>query len=65
MCHSRLWALLHFLFPDVFTTASSQVFDGAFDLNKGVVDDTVLENARKILERFMIRRLKSQVDLAM
>ncbi|TPX33778.1 hypothetical protein SmJEL517_g03416 [Synchytrium microbalum] len=60
----ELWALLHFLFPEVFTPSTSATFDTAFDLVKGVIDNDVLENARKLLERFMIRRLKSQVDLA-
>jgi SNF2 family DNA or RNA helicase len=36
----ELWALLHFLHPELF--ADSQMFDAAFDLHRGQVDERVI-----------------------
>ena len=35
----ELWALLHFLHPEMFS--DSRVFDAAFDLSKGQIDESV------------------------
>ncbi|KNC97563.1 uncharacterized protein SPPG_07036 [Spizellomyces punctatus DAOM BR117] len=58
----ELWALLHWLFPEVFTPKTVKKFDESFDLNKGQYDLAVLDYSRRLLERIMLRRLKNQVD---
>jgi SWI/SNF-related matrix-associated actin-dependent regulator of chromatin subfamily A member 5 len=59
----ELWSLLHWLMPDVFTVNTSQVFEEGFNISRGILDTAVMESAKNLLERFMLRRLKSQVDL--
>lgn len=59
----ELWSLLEFLAPDVFTT--SEPFAEAFDLIKNVVDPVKLEQAHKVLQCFMLRRLKTEVEKLM
>lgn len=59
----ELWSLLHWLMPDVFTVNTSDVFEEGFNITRGILDTDVLEAAKNLLERFMLRRLKSQVDL--
>jgi SWI/SNF-related matrix-associated actin-dependent regulator of chromatin subfamily A member 5 len=56
----ELWSLLELLFPDVFTT--SIPFAEAFDLKENHVDADMLLCAQKVLDLFMIRRLKSRVE---
>ncbi|GFH13581.1 uncharacterized protein HaLaN_09499, partial [Haematococcus lacustris] len=50
----ELFALLNFMFPDVFT--SSEAFDKAFNLTQNVVDTGTLEAAHYLLRPFMLRR---------
>jgi SWI/SNF-related matrix-associated actin-dependent regulator of chromatin subfamily A member 5 len=59
----ELWSLLYFLYPDVFTT--NEPFAAAFDLTENVVDKEKLNQAHKVLELFMLRRLKDQVERLM
>lgn len=59
----ELWALLHYLAPEVFPTSTSALFESGFDLNKGYVDNDVLRRARKLLEVFMLRRVKSDISV--
>ncbi|KAI9032110.1 SNF2 family N-terminal domain-containing protein [Hyaloraphidium curvatum] len=59
----ELWSLLHWLMPDVFTENTSKVFEEGFNITRGVLDTQIMDAARNLLERFMLRRLKSQVDL--
>lgn len=59
----ELWALLHFLAPEIFTTAAAEAFDDGFDLLRKKIDATVLRKARKLLNVFMLRRLKDQVNI--
>ncbi|KAK9837753.1 hypothetical protein WJX74_004265 [Apatococcus lobatus] len=56
----ELYALLNFMYPDVFTT--SEPFDEAFDLTNHKVDRERLEQARKLLQVISIRRLKEDVE---
>ncbi|KAH8594504.1 SNF2 family N-terminal domain-containing protein [Bisporella sp. PMI_857] len=56
---SELWALLHWLYPEVFTDNTSALFDNSFNLSKGQYSNTVLDNARHLLELIMLRRMKS------
>jgi SWI/SNF-related matrix-associated actin-dependent regulator of chromatin subfamily A member 5 len=59
----QLWALLHFLLPDVFTLATAVKFEEGFDLLRGVCDPTRLRQARQLLTLLMLRRVKDQVDI--
>ena len=55
----ELWALLHFLHPELF--ADSAVFDAAFDLGRGQIDEGVIAKCGQLLSAFMVRRLKRDV----
>jgi hypothetical protein len=55
----ELWALMHFLHPELF--ADSAVFDDAFDLGKGQIDEGVINKCGQLLSAFMLRRLKREV----
>ncbi|MCJ1381133.1 hypothetical protein MMC17_004242 [Xylographa soralifera] len=61
----ELWALLHWLYPEVFTDKTSELFKNSFDLSKGKVSTTVMDDARRLLELIMLRRMKNSpgVDL--
>lgn len=58
-----VWALLHFLKPQVFTEKTLAPFRAAFDLSLGVYDQTFLAASRKLLEIAMLRRTKDDVKL--
>ncbi|EKG20962.1 SNF2-related protein [Macrophomina phaseolina MS6] len=55
----EMWALLHWLLPDVFTENTADLFKSSFDLSKGQVDTSVMDNARQLLELLMLRRMKN------
>lgn len=55
----ELWALLHWLYPEVFTERTSELFKASFDLTKGKVDTEVMDRARRLLEVIMLRRMKN------
>jgi SWI/SNF-related matrix-associated actin-dependent regulator of chromatin subfamily A member 5 len=58
----ELWSLLNFILPQTFR--ESEPFDSAFDLQgKVVVDNAVLDKAHYALRPFLLRRLKSEVEL--
>ena len=62
----ELWALLNFLYEDLFP--SSAAFDKAFQLNstKGAtVDNEQLSHASQLLRPFMLRRTKEEVEKSM
>ncbi|KAI9667513.1 MAG: hypothetical protein M1821_000329 [Bathelium mastoideum] len=63
----EMWCLLHWLYPEVFTDRTEKIFQTSFDLSRGMVSTTVVNNARKLLERIMLRRMKNSpgVDLAL
>jgi len=56
----ELWALLNFLHPDILTTL--EPFHKHYDLNNNVVDKSFLMKTSKLLEQFMLRRLKFEVE---
>ena len=61
----ELWALLHWLYPEVFTERTQDLFKESFNLTKGQVSTTVMDDARRLLEIVMLRRMKHSpgVDL--
>ena len=59
----ELWALFHFLCPEVFTAATATLFEDGFDLLRGVIDTNILRKARKLLSLFMLRRIKEEVAI--
>ena len=59
----ELWALLHFLIPDVFGKSTACLFEEGFDLLRNKIDNAVLRRARKLLTLFMLRRIKEQVKI--
>jgi len=54
----ELWALLHFIIPEVFQMNTQTKFMDAFNLTLGKVDKTVMDDSRKLLELIMLRRMK-------
>ena len=56
----ELWALLNFLYPEVFP--NSDAFDDAFELSKNQVDNAQLVAASSLLQPFMLRRTKTEVE---
>jgi SWI/SNF-related matrix-associated actin-dependent regulator of chromatin subfamily A member 5 len=62
---SELWSLLHWLYPEVFIDKTNELFDTSFNLSKGQYSNTVLDDARHLLELIMLRRMKNSpgVDL--
>jgi SWI/SNF-related matrix-associated actin-dependent regulator of chromatin subfamily A member 5 len=62
---SELWALLHWLYPEVFGSNTNDLFDKSFNLSKGQYSSEVLDNSRRLLELIMLRRMKTSagVDL--
>jgi SWI/SNF-related matrix-associated actin-dependent regulator of chromatin subfamily A member 5 len=63
----ELWALLHWLFPEVFTDDTSENFRQAFDLTRGKASTSFMDDARRLLEAVMLRRMKNSpgVDLGL
>ncbi|KAI9703890.1 MAG: hypothetical protein M1836_007663 [Candelina mexicana] len=61
----ELWALLHWLYPEVFTERSAELFRSSFDLTRGKISTSVMDDSRRLLELIMMRRMKNSpgVDL--
>ena len=59
----ELWALLHYLVPDIFTPSTGEAFEEGFDLHKGLINSAMLRRARKLLGVFMLRRIKDKVNI--
>ena len=61
----ELWALFHWLYPEVFTEKTVELFKRSFDLTRGQIDTQVMDHARRLLEIIMLRRMKNSpgVDL--
>ncbi|KAF2083593.1 hypothetical protein K490DRAFT_51221, partial [Saccharata proteae CBS 121410] len=62
---TEMWALLHWLYPEIFTDRTRQRFQDSFNLSRGKVDTSFLNSARVLLELVMLRRMKTSpgVDL--
>lgn len=54
----ELWALLYWLYPQVFTIKTQALFQDSFDLTKGKLEASTLDNSRRLLELIMLRRMK-------
>lgn len=61
---AELWALLHWLHPEVFDARTKERFTRAFDLSKGVMDREFMDHCRGLLSRIMMRRTKGDVELS-
>ena len=59
----ELWALLHWLYPEVFTEKTAEMFKSSFNLNKGQVSTEVMDHARRLLEIIMLRRMKNSIGV--
>lgn len=55
----ELWCLLHWLYPEVFTEKTAELFKTSFNLTKGQVSTQVMDDARRLLEVVMLRRMKN------
>lgn len=54
----ELWALLHWLYPEVFIDKTQELFHESFNLSKGKLETSTLDSSRKLLEVIMLRRMK-------
>ncbi|CAI6342104.1 unnamed protein product [Periconia digitata] len=59
----EMWALLAWLYPDVFTENTHALFKESFDLGRGKVNRKTLDDARHLLELIMIRRMKDSPNV--
>ena len=59
----ELYAILNFLYHQYFTTP--EIFADAFDITHNRIDPEMLLKANKLLQKFMIRRLKDEVEKLM
>ena len=59
----ELWALLHYLQPEIFTIATAEKFEEGFDLTRGKIDQNILRKARQLLSVFMLRRIKENISI--
>ncbi|KAK7063732.1 ISWI chromatin-remodeling complex ATPase ISW2 [Favolaschia claudopus] len=60
---TELWALLHWLYPQIFTPTTQQLFAASFDLSTGSYSQPFLNAVRKFLDVVQLRRIKSKLDL--
>jgi SWI/SNF-related matrix-associated actin-dependent regulator of chromatin subfamily A member 5 len=63
----ELWSLLAWLLPDVFTDNTHALFKESFDLARGRANQKTMDDARRLLELIMLRRMKDSpgVDLGL
>ncbi|KAF2626769.1 ISWI chromatin-remodeling complex ATPase ISW2 [Macroventuria anomochaeta] len=54
----EMWALLAWLYPEVFTENTQDLFKESFDLARGKVNKKTMDDARHLLELVMLRRMK-------
>lgn len=60
---TEMWALLAWLYPDVFAQNTQTLFKESFDLNKGKVNRKTMDDARRLLELVMLRRMKNSPEV--
>jgi hypothetical protein len=58
----ELWALFHFLYPDVFPSTTADAFKSAFNLTKGQYNTQFIDAASSLLSKMMLRRMKEDMD---
>jgi SWI/SNF-related matrix-associated actin-dependent regulator of chromatin subfamily A member 5 len=58
----ELWALYHFLYPDVFGEQTADAFKSAFNLTQGTYNTKFIEAASTLLGTLMLRRMKADMD---
>lgn len=61
----ELWSLVHWLYPEVFTTKTCDDWRKAFDLTKGKVDTSFVDASRGLLELIMKRRTKQSPGISL
>lgn len=63
----ELWSLLSWIMPDIFTSSTQTLFKESFDLSRGRANAKTMDDARRLLELIMLRRMKSspEVDLGL
>ena len=54
----ELWALLHWLYPEVFIENTQELFLESFNLTLGKLETSTLDSSRRLLELIMLRRMK-------
>lgn len=54
----EMWALLTWLYPNVFDDKTETLFRESFDLSKGKANKQTMTDARRLLELIMLRRMK-------
>jgi SWI/SNF-related matrix-associated actin-dependent regulator of chromatin subfamily A member 5 len=59
------WSLLHWLYPEVFTKSTSDLFKDAFALGEGKVDPIFVQHVRRFLEVIMLRRVKDSPGIGL
>ncbi|KAF1924261.1 ISWI chromatin-remodeling complex ATPase ISW2 [Didymella exigua CBS 183.55] len=59
----EMWALLAWLYPDVFTENTQDLFRDSFDLTRGKVNKKTMDDARHLLELVMLRRMKDSPNV--
>ncbi|KAF3033323.1 hypothetical protein E8E12_003832 [Didymella heteroderae] len=59
----EMWALLAWLYPDVFTENTQDLFKESFDLTRGKVNKETMDDARHLLELIMLRRMKDSPNV--
>ena len=57
--HSTYQHLSTRLYPEVFTERTAELFKTSFDLTRGKVSTKVMDDARRLLELIMLRRMKN------
>ena len=60
---TELWALLHWLYPELFTEKTAELFKTSFNLTQGQINTSVMDDARRLLELIMLRRMKNSPDV--
>lgn len=57
----ELWSLLNFLYPEIFS--SSEEFEALFEAQTGEEEQAIIGRFHRILRPFMLRRVKSEVEI--
>ncbi|XPS76632.1 hypothetical protein M3J09_008680 [Ascochyta lentis] len=59
----EMWALLAWLYPDVFTDNTQLLFKESFDLTRGKINKQTMNDARSLLQLIMLRRMKDSPNV--